>query len=132
MLSVLIGERKVRDFFSRRGHMKCFRAVGGRLCSMASDLDVFQPVVGIGVLVARVVLDHHDIGGNRVSRGKLAQHRHWLDLVRHHHRFHESLDQVAIDTGGLRLVIDGDDPAGKVVALSGLRFGTMAGSGYKG
>jgi hypothetical protein len=78
------------------------------------------------------MIDDHDFGGNRVPRRKLAQHRRRFDLVRHHHRLHESLDQVTVDIRGLGLGIDGDDPAGKGIALGGLRFGTMAGSGDKG
>ena len=95
---------------------------------MPSHFHVFQPVVGPGIAIVRIRLDHHHLGGNRVPRRNLPQHRRRLEFVTHHHRFHETLDQVAINSRGLGFRIDGNDPSRKPIPL-GIGWGIRAMAG---
>jgi hypothetical protein len=90
------------------------------------NFDVLKPVIGHGVFVLGGGLDHHDFRGDGIAGSELAEHRRWLDFVRHGHGVHEAGDVVAVDDRGLGLGVDRNDAAGKGIAL-GRRFRAMAG-----
>jgi len=89
---------------------------------MRGDFDVLEPVIGIGILIARVVVNDYDFRRDRIARRELAQRGGGLDLVGHRHGLHEALDHIAIDARRLRLRIDGNDAAGEWIALRGERL----------
>ncbi len=104
-----------------------------RVCASCEDridvgnrLDVFEPVVGSGVFILGVGLNHYHLGGNGIAGMQVIQRRFGLDLVGHGHGFHETGDGVAVNDGGLRLGVDRNDAAGEGITFRGRRFRAMA------
>jgi len=96
---------------------------------MAGDFYVFEPRVGVGVVV--IGLDGDQFGGDGIARRDLAQHGGRFHPISHCHGIHKAGDGVAIDDRGPILNVDGQDAAGEGITFCSSSFSAMAGSKKK-
>lgn len=123
-LAFLIGESEIGDLVAGSGKVLRDRR---RTFSMGGDFNVFEPVVGSGILVPRCRLDDHYFRRDGVARCELSERGRGLEFVGHGHRVHESGDRVGVDDGRLIGHIDRDDAAGEGIALRRWKVRTIAG-----
>ena len=65
----------------------------------------------------RFAMDDDYVRGNGITGMQVIQGCGGLDLVRHGHRVHKTRNGIAVNEGGLGLIVDGNDASGEGIAF---------------